>query len=547
MKAVIYSRYSSDLQREASIEDQERACRAFGQSHGLEITASYSDKGISGASLLQRPEAIELLAAARRREFDVVLCESLDRLSRNQRDIADIYQNLAFSDVKILTMSEGEVSEMHIGLKGTMNALFLKDLKIKVKRGMVGRIKAGKAAGNLCYGYDLVKGEERGEWAINPEHADIVRRICQDYANGKNVKAITKSLNAEGVPAPKGGHWCQSAINGNRKRASGILENPIYIGQRIYNRQSFVKDPMTGRTVGRINPTEEWVYQDVPELAIVAPDIWAKIRKRKAKVKSKSYRSTRYLISGLIKCGKCGGPYTSVGAGRMRCSYYSGRGTCDNTASAKIEVMEDRILASVSKHLTDADYLDDYISAYREEWALLSGDRDKERRQLGTQKAGVERKINNLLRLIENGQGGDAIGDRLNEREAELKSIEAKIAEVSLSQPIEHRPADLADKWANDIKSIKSLMSRDIAQASSQLTAIIDKVIFKPIKRGHFDLEIVGSIGEALPLPRTPRFPPHNPIARAGLPRSTFSPNDFSLAQLDVEFDLVCGRIENLL
>jgi len=508
MKAVIYSRYSSDLQREASVEDQERACREFGQSHGLEITATYSDKGISGASLLQRPEAIELLAAARRREFDVVLCESLDRLSRNQRDIADIYQNLAFSDVKILTISEGEVSEMHIGLKGTMNALFLKDLKIKVKRGMVGRIKAGKAAGNLCYGYDLVKGEERGEWAINPEHAAIVRRICQDYADGKNVKAITKALNAEGVPSPKGGHWCQSAINGNRKRASGILENPIYIGQRIYNRQSFVKDPMTGRTVGRINPKEEWVFQDVPELAIVDPDIWAKIRQRKAKVKSKAYRSNRYLISGLIKCGNCGGPYTSVGAGRMRCSYYFGRGTCENTASAKIEDMENRILSSVSKHLTDPEYLNDYMEAYREEWALLSGSRDKDRRQLCTQKAALDRKINNLLRLIENGQGGETIGNRLEEREAERKSIEAKITKASLSQPIEQRPADLAEKWAKDIENIKSLMSGDIAQASSQLATIIDKVIFKPIKRGHFDLEIVGSIGKALPLPRTHRISP---------------------------------------
>ena len=98
-------------------------------------------------------------------------------LSRDQEDIAGLFKRLRFAGVRIVTLSEGDVSEMHIGLKGTMNALFLKDLAEKTRRGLRGRIEAGKSAGGNCYGYDIIRqlnaaGENlRGERAINPTEA----------------------------------------------------------------------------------------------------------------------------------------------------------------------------------------------------------------------------------------------------------------------------------------------------------------------------------------------------------------------------------------
>src|SRR5690606_14019313 len=114
--------------------------------------------------------------------FDVILAEALDRLSRDQEDIAGDYKRVQFAGIKIITLAEGEVSNLHIGLKGTMNALFLKDLADKTRRGLRGRIEEGKSGGGNAYGYDVVhklgsQGELiRGERTINDGQANVIWR-----------------------------------------------------------------------------------------------------------------------------------------------------------------------------------------------------------------------------------------------------------------------------------------------------------------------------------------------------------------------------------
>jgi site-specific DNA recombinase len=130
MRAVIYARYSSDLQRETSIEDQIEVCRRHADARGWTILRQYSDRAASGSTKF-RPGYQDLLAAARRREFDVVLAEALDRLSRDQEDVAALFKTLTFHGVQLMTLAEGAITELHVGLKGTMNALFLKDLSAK--------------------------------------------------------------------------------------------------------------------------------------------------------------------------------------------------------------------------------------------------------------------------------------------------------------------------------------------------------------------------------------------------------------------------------
>src|SRR6185436_12708224 len=142
--------------------------------------------------------------------FDVVVSEALDRLSRDQEDIAGLFKRLGHFDVRIHTLSEGDISELHVGLKGTMNALFLKDLAARVRRGQRGRAEARRAAGGLSYGYRLVReigadGEiERGKREIDPDQAAVIRRIFEDYIAGRSPRAIAASLNQEGIPSPRG-------------------------------------------------------------------------------------------------------------------------------------------------------------------------------------------------------------------------------------------------------------------------------------------------------------------------------------------------------
>jgi len=356
-KVALYARYSSENQRDASIEDQLRLCRQYAERQGWAIVDSYSDRAISGASLLLRPGVQELIQDAGRRRFDLVMTESLDRLSRDQEDIAGIYKRMRFVGVGIVTLSEGEINELHVGLKGTMGALYLKDLADKTRRGLRGRVEEGKSGGGLCYGYDVVRQPTasveapRGDRTINPAEATIVRRIFEEYAVGKSPKRIAADLNREDIRAPSGGDWGSSTINGNRQRGTGILNNELYVGRLIWNRLRYIKDPATGKRVSRLNPEVEWISQEVPDLRIVGQDLWDRVKTRQKAIIADDTDSKpnrlhervrgRYLFSGLTKCGCCGGGYSMISSTHIGCSTGRNKGTCDNRFNIRRDELAD--------------------------------------------------------------------------------------------------------------------------------------------------------------------------------------------------------------
>jgi len=130
-----------------------------------------------------RPGLQNLIEGAAAGLFDTVLAEALDRLSRDQADIAALYKRLSFAGVQIVTLSEGEISELHVGLKGTLNQLFLKDLAAKTRRGLRGRVEAGFSGGGNSYGYDVIRRQGpdgalvTGERSICAEEAKVVQRV----------------------------------------------------------------------------------------------------------------------------------------------------------------------------------------------------------------------------------------------------------------------------------------------------------------------------------------------------------------------------------
>ena len=343
MLAAVYARYSTDLQRAASIEDQIRSCKARIDQEGWTLVASYTDHAVSGTIRL-RPGYQKLLEDARSGEFEVVVAEALDRLSRDQEDVAALYKHLSFSGVKLITIGEGEISELHVGLKGTMNALFLKDLRVKVKRGLEGRVRQGRSGGGLCFGYDIVREHDaRGERIhgarqINGEAA-VVRQVFAAFAKGQSPRAIALGLNAQRIPGPQRKSWGPSTIYGNWRRGTGLLNNELYVGKLVWNRQRFIKDPTTGKRQPRPNPPEEWVVHEVPELRIVDDQLWNEVKARQRHirqaltydnigVRSERARRPAYLLSNLLRCGVCGGGFSKVSQHHYGCSNARSRGIC---------------------------------------------------------------------------------------------------------------------------------------------------------------------------------------------------------------------------
>ena len=280
--------------------------------------------------------------------------------------MAALYKRLSFAGIRIVTLAEGEISELHVGLKGTMNALFLKDLAQKTHLGLQGRVEAGRSGGGNSYGYDMVKrvgddGEPvRGERRINPQQAAIVHRIFGEYAAGSSPKVIARALNREKVPGPRGRDWAASTIHGQRRRGNGVLNNELYIGRIVWNRLRFVKDPETGRRVARFNPESARITCDVPELRIIDQALWEKVKARQGAmearilgggVRTENRRRPRYLFSGLSKCGSCGGGFVKYSHDRLGCAIARTKGTCDNLLTIKRPLVEACVLNGLRDHL----------------------------------------------------------------------------------------------------------------------------------------------------------------------------------------------------
>ncbi|WP_371815130.1 recombinase family protein [Bradyrhizobium sp. CCBAU 51753] len=152
---------------------------------------------------------------------------------------------------------------------------------------------------------------------IVPDEANVIGRIFSLYAVGTAPRSIAAMLNREGIAPPRGTRWNASTINGNSQRGHGILRNPLYSGRQIWNRVRMVKNPSTGKRLSRVNPESEWQSVDVPHLRIVDQALFARVAQRLSTVggpQAKQASRSKRMLSGLLKCGCCGGGMTIIGA-----------------------------------------------------------------------------------------------------------------------------------------------------------------------------------------------------------------------------------------
>ena len=510
-RAAIYARYSSDLQRDASIDDQVRLCRCRAEKDGLDVVEVFTDHAISGGHLGNRPGALSLMNRAREGAFEVVLAESLDRLSRDQEDIAAIFKRLTHVGVAIRTATEGEINELHIGLKGTMNALYLKDLADKTRRGQVGRVVAGKIPGGNSYGYRIIRelksdgSVTTGEREIDEVEALIVRRIFEAHASGQTPRQIAADLNNEGVPGPRGGPWNASTINGSRQRRNGILNNELYLGRIVYNRQHFRKDPETGKRVSRPNPETEWLRTDVPHLRIIDDTTWERVQAIKSRYASQAgnkRQTKKRLLSGLVRCGGCGGAMTIVNRERYSCSARRERGTCGSPAGISAAALEERVLGGLRSILLGQEALiDEFAAAFRAELERLRKARGSREAELHRGLAKVERGIRRCLDFIVGGDGDPgSVAASLRDLEARKTTLQADLKLVNTTTQIDIHP-NVAELYRRKVGEMQGLLA-DVsarAEAMDTIRGLIERIEVSPgEKRGQPNVVLVGAFASIL-------------------------------------------------
>ncbi|MDH7577139.1 MAG: recombinase family protein [Bacillota bacterium] len=306
MLAVVYARVSREEQARHgySLEAQEELCQEKARELGADRVEVYRDEGVTG-EILERPGLQAALAAAKGGAAFFVVYDP-DRLSRklsHQLLLADMIEK-AGCRLEFVTMDWQDTPEgrLFYSLRGAIAEYEKEKFKTRSRMGRLAKARRGLLPFNpRTYGYRYVEG---GRYEVNEAQAAVYRRMAEMCIGGMSSGEIAKQLNEEGVPGPGGGPW-------RRQTVRGILKNPVYMGVLYVNRYN-TEGHATARQRGekarlKYRPREEWVGVPVPPL--IDPERWELLQqaltaRKRGKQGGKTYR---YYLSGLLRCGICGG------------------------------------------------------------------------------------------------------------------------------------------------------------------------------------------------------------------------------------------------
>jgi DNA invertase Pin-like site-specific DNA recombinase len=446
------------------------------------------------------------------RRVDVVLAESLDRFSRDQEDTAGLFKRLTFAGVNIVTLAEGDITHLHIGFKGTMNALFLKDLADKTHRGLRGRVEGGKSAGGLCYGYRVVKSLSggvvtTGEREIEPAEAAIVERIFREFVSGVAPKGIARRLNRDGIAGPFGGTWSPSTIHGNATRGTGILNNELYVGRLIWNRLRYVKNPDNGKRISRLNPQAEWITKEIPTLRIVSDELWNAAKDRQRATRRTITRAgnigfarrPQYLFSGLSKCGVCGAGFIMAGRNRLACFGAREKGTCDNRRTIRRDEIEARVLKALQEKLLNQELFEEFCEEFTREMNRL---RMQHRASLSAAEREIERieaRRKKLIEMVMEGVSPSVVKDELNANAAKREQLEAQLAATEEPPPLLH--PEMARIYRAKVTELATALQEPDSrpEATEALRGLVDAIVLTPDQAGEaLQIELRGNLAAML-------------------------------------------------
>lgn len=441
--AAIYARYSSVMQKETSIEGQKLTGDKLAKQNGLSIVAVFSDSARSGKSVAGRDGYAAMVAAIKRKEFDVVITEDLNRLSRDGVDPGILKRACNYYRVGILTQ-KGWQSDKDIAIHGLVSTLDNESRAINVKRGQELLLTKGLVPGAVAYGYRSVPGKP-GVHEPDPVTSKIVQRIFYEYGVlERSPRDIAADLTREGIPTPASHRdsryegctiWNHQAFVGGMY-AKGILGNRKYIGEIEWNTHTTEENPDTRRKVKRPAPKGEHTVVVKPEMRIIDQDLWDAAQAvrtgRAVKMFGKGGRVVRrpvvqrgdWLLSGMLRCGSCNGHMRIAqksrdGTGRVACAAAHQHRTCEHTKTYDIAKLMAGITDSWEENLASDEAIKRGMAAWRGK--RKSGAKTDSERKL------VERKLNALNldidRLV------DATMKMDNPPEAFFKKISAKEVE----------------------------------------------------------------------------------------------------------------------
>lgn len=441
-QVALYCRVSTIEQAEEgySIAEQETLLTEWCSNMDYIVTKCYSDRGISGKAINNRPALKELLKDAEEKKFDMVLVWKINRISRRLTHVLEIAEILERNNITFKSYSEPfetdtPAGKMQFQMMALVGEFERGTIAQNVKMGMCAKAKAGEWCGGQVLGYDLVplekqQGAKRTKTAltINEREAESVILIFNEYANGKGYKAITNQLNKLGYKTKKGNNFSVVSIR-------NILTNPVYIGKIRYN----VRQNWSEKRRRNIN-TNPIITDGVHE-AIIDEKLWDKVQ---AILESKKGKPSRiydgeYPLTGILRCPKCGaGMVISRTTNKLadgtkkRIAYYccgawknKGTNVC-NSNTIRVDKANEYVFSKLSELLSNKKMVKSIVKNVNKERHNKINPAKKELERIDRELEKIDRKKTKLFEGYEE----DLISkDEFKERKEELNKMAQMLQE----------------------------------------------------------------------------------------------------------------------
>ncbi|MBO3430020.1 recombinase family protein [Clostridium perfringens] len=498
---AIYCRVSTEEQSENgySIDEQERLLEEWCKKMGYVIYKCYSDRGISGKNIKDRPALKELLSDAKAGKFDMVISWKINRVSRKLEDVLKIVNILEKNNITFKSYSEPFETDTPAGrMQFQMMALIGEfergTIAQNVKMGMIAKAKSGNWCGGRVLGYDLVpnnspeeekKGKNKLE--INEKEAEIVRFIFNEYSKGKGYKAITNQINKLGYKTKKGNNFSVGSIR-------DILTNPVYIGEIRYN----VRQNWSEKRRRNINPNP--IRVKGKHEAIIDRELWDKVQLILESKKGKPSRiyDGEYPLTGILRCPKCGAGMvisrttnTLADGTKKRIAYYccgnwknKGTSVC-NSNTIRVDKANEYVFKKIEELVSNEAMIKAVVKNINKERKdkvkpakRLLGDIDKELEKLDKRKRKIfEAYEDDILTKEEFQTRKNELNEKIRTLEEEKKPLLNTISdEVSEEIPYEF----IKDILMNFSKILNSSVSRE--QQKKLLHMIISEITMNELR-----------------------------------------------------------------
>jgi len=520
IRCCFYGRYSSDNQREASIEDQFRECRQLAQRKGWVVLEhlNQSDEEKSGTTRFNRPglDNLTAIAKARPKAVEYFVYADTSRLGRNAAETLQIVKIYLFHGISLHFVEDGLDSRdpsfwENFTRKATDDERYSRSLGAKTRRGRKGRFLAGYNPGGGCYGYrnvpdyDYTKKGMYGQpfvigvkQEIDPETSKVVIRIFESYSEGMSYRDIAVMLNSEGIPTSQRprrklkASWSKHAIQ-------TILENGRYIGQLHWDRTYEESDPETGKRSRRVRPRDEWEFREDPSLRIVSDELWTSVqqnRQEKTRIgvqkgggMCRTEASRRYLLSGLMKCGECGDNINVVTTNPTRygCSNHRYRGDCTNKFTIRQDQLEQTFLAALADKMRSEELHEEMVEAVHKHLIKINAQKresarstEAQRRNLESNRAELVRQKQNVLKAIREMGGRRSLYEELDDVDGRIDRIDVLLATAVPPAAPEITLEEVRAFIDGQRKSFEELLLASPERVKSELQKRISSITLTP-------------------------------------------------------------------